>query len=140
MPEAIELDVGRERWTLTIPADRRVALRRDTVLPPRQSPAELVREALEHPHQFEAMRRALTPDDHVTIVLDSQLPHAAAMLAEVLAHLQSGGVLLEAVTVLSEPGAPEGWIDELPDEFADIKTEIHDPSHRDKLAYLATTG
>ena len=30
-------------------------------------------------------------------------------------------------------------IDELPDEFQDVRTEIHDPGKREALAYLATT-
>lgn len=140
MNDEIELLVGETRWALRLPADRRVELRRAAIVPPAGTAAELAREALEHPLGFEAMRRALTPDDHVVVVLDPTVPEVGAILAEVLLHLRSGGIALEAVTVLTPPEAPQYWLDELPDEFADVRTEIHDPTDRQKLAYLATTS
>jgi nickel-dependent lactate racemase len=139
MPEPTELRVGQSAWSLMVPEDRRVELRRAAVAPPAGSAAELARESLEHPFGFEAMRRALTPEDHVTIVLASAIPEVAAILGEVLAHLQSGGVRPEDVTVLTLTGTDQRWVDDLPDEFADVRTEIHDPADRTKLAYLATT-
>jgi nickel-dependent lactate racemase len=139
MPEELLL-VGQEPWSLTITPDRRVGLHRAAVVPPAGSPGDLVRDALEHPFEFEAMRRAITPDDHVAIVLDAALPSATAMLVEVLEHLRSAGIQLESTTVLTPPGAPQGWVDELPDKYADVHTETHDPTDRRKLAYLATTG
>jgi len=139
MPEET-LSVGQQPWSISVPADRRVELHRAPSVPTDRSPGELVRNALEHPHEFEAMRRAITPDDHVTIVLDPMLPSVTAMLVEILEHLRSAGVSLETITVLTPPGAPEVWVDELPDEYSDVRTEIHDPTDRNKLAYLATTG
>src|SRR5690242_1206966 len=109
MPDSVELLVGQKPWTLTVPDDRRMELQREPVAAPTLTPAGLVRDALEHPFEFEAMRRALTPDDHVAIVLDANLPHVAAMLVEVLSHLHSAGVQLEAVTILTAPGSPQGW-------------------------------
>ena len=100
---------------------------------------ELVRAALEKPHGFEPMRRAVTPDDRVTIVLDPELPDAAELLAGVLDHLKTAGIEPAAVTVLTPPGGRQDWIDELPDEYADVTAETHDPADRAKLAYLATT-
>jgi nickel-dependent lactate racemase len=41
--------------------------------------------------------------------------------------------------VVSPPHGSETWIDELPDEFADVTAETHDPADAKKLAYLATT-
>ena len=140
MPEAIELLVGGDPWSFAVPENRRIALHREPIAHLTKSPGELVRDALEHPHEFEAMRRAMTPDDHVTIVLDSGLPHVPAVLASVLDHLRSAGVQLDAVTILTAPESSQKWIDELPDEYADVRTEIHDPTDRQKLAYLATTS
>jgi len=140
MPDSVELFVGREPWSLSVARERRVELHREPSAAPSETGAELVRAALEHPHEFEAMRRALTPDDHVAIVFDASLPHAAALLVEVLEHLRSAGVQLEAVTILTAPGSDQRWIDDLPDEYADVRTEIHDPTDRPKLAYLATTS
>ena len=139
MPEPTELRVGQSVWSLTVPDGRRVELRRAAAEAPAGSAAELTREALEHPFGFEAMRRALTPDDRVTVVLDPAIPEAGPVLGEVLAHLQSAGVQPDAVTVLTLAGADQRWMEDLPDEFADVRTEVHDPADRNKLAYLAST-
>ena len=141
MPDSVELLVGQEPWTLTILGDRRVELQREPLVAPSRTPPELVRDALEQPFEFEAMRRALTPDDHIAIVLDANLPKVAALLAEVLDHLRIGGGATRGRDRCSPPPVrPQDWIDELPDEYADVRTEIHDPTDRRKLAYLATTG
>jgi nickel-dependent lactate racemase len=139
MAEPTELIVGSEPWPLTVPPDRAVPLKREPFGAPTASPQQLVYDALEKPYHFEALRRALTPDDRVTIVIDPRLPHLAEMLAEVLRHLGTAGVPPSAVTVVSPPNAPQTWIDELPDEFADVTAETHDPADAKKLAYLATT-
>jgi nickel-dependent lactate racemase len=140
MGERIELPLGSETWVLTTRPGQLVEVRRPAVAAPAAGPRELVRGALEEPFGFEPMRRALTPDDHVTVVVDEQLPHLAELLAGVFEHLGSAGVRPEAVTLLTTPPATtQGWIDDLPDEFADVHVEIHDPKDRKKLAYLATT-
>jgi nickel-dependent lactate racemase len=139
MDQPTELIVGSEPWTLTVPADREIALNREPFAAPAASPGQLVRDALERPFDGQGLRRALTPDDRVTVVIDPRLPHLAEMLAEVLRHLGTAGVQPAAVTVVSPPNAPETWIDELPDEFADVTAETHDPADPKKLAYLATT-
>ena len=139
MPETTELLVGSHPWTLLVPADRVVHVRRANVVAPAAGAAELVREALEKPFKFEPLRRALTPDDHVAVVIDPRLPNVAEMLAEVLRHIGTAGVQFSAVTVISPPGAPQGWIDELPEEFEDITAETHDPADVQKLMYVATT-
>jgi nickel-dependent lactate racemase len=101
----------------------------------------LVRAALENPIGVDApLRRAITPDDHIAIVLDERLPHVPELLGGVIEHLQSGGIDPSAVTIIVPPGGPGSpWVDDLPDEFADVHLETHDPEERKKLAYLATT-
>ena len=55
-------------------------------------------------------------------------------------HVQSAGIDPAAVTIIVPPGGPGSpWVDDLPDEFADVHLETHDPEERKKLAYLATT-
>ncbi len=134
------LHVGLAPWSLTVPGDHRVGLRRAAVTAPTASPAELVRAALEKPFGFEPLRRALTPDDRVTVVLDPTLPHVAEMLGEVFAHLRSAGIQPEAVTVLTPPGSSRDWVDGLSEDYADVQTETHDPENKTRLAYLASTG
>lgn len=146
MKTEIELAVGLEEWSFAVEPDRLVDLHRPPATLPTASPRQLVREALEHPFGFEPLRRALTPDDHITLVLDDRLPHAAEMIAAVIEHLRTAEIGPDCVTVLTPPRrfetdtpTEDRWVQELPDEFADVKTEIHDPTNRSRLAYLATT-
>ncbi len=139
MPEQIELIVGSQPWPLTVPADRAIAIRRSPFTAPTASAAELVSNALEQPFNFEPLRRALTPDDRVAIVIDPRLPHLTEMLAEVIRHVGTAGVTPAAITVISPPGAPQTWIEEMPDEFADLTAETHDPANVQKLMYVAAT-
>jgi nickel-dependent lactate racemase len=139
MAEPTPLVVGSEPWPLTVPAERTVPLHREPFAALTGSPGQLVHDALERPFDGQGLRRALTPEDRVTIVIDPRLPHLAEMLAEVLRHIGTAGVNPAAVTVVSPPGPQGTWIDELPDEFADVTAETHDPADPKKLAYLATT-
>ena len=137
----MDLPVGRGTWTLDIPAGKLVPVRPAAVPSvPTAGPRELVRAALEAPFGFEPLRRALTPDDRVAVVFDPALPAAAELLAGVLDHLRTAGIEPAAVTVVTPPGSPETWIDDLPDEYADVTAETHDPADERKRAYLATTG
>ncbi|OWK34740.1 lactate racemase domain-containing protein [Fimbriiglobus ruber] len=141
MTTPISLSVGTDTWQLQLRPETVVELRRQPVSPPAGGPRELVLAALEQPFGFEApLRRAITPDDRVTIVLDERLPHVADLLSGVIEHLGSAGIAPTAITVLvPHGGGRAGWVDELPDEFADIKLEVHDPEDRQKISYLATT-
>ncbi|MCZ2343053.1 MAG: nickel-dependent lactate racemase [Bacteroidales bacterium] len=138
----IELPVGRSLWSIAVPQDTLVTFRRpEPAVASPVAPAELVRAALECPRGLEVpLRRALTPDDHITIVLDEQLPCIAEMLAAILDHLGTAGIAPSAVTVVVPPdGGNASWIEELPDDYADIRLETHDPEDQPKLAYLSMT-
>jgi SAM-dependent methyltransferase len=140
MTTAFDLPVGLRTWPLTVRPEQWVALRHAPCTPPTAEPRDLVRAAQEKPHDLDApMRRAVTPDDRVAIVLDEQLPLVAELLAGVVEHLISATVDPSAVTVVLPPGGTGGWMDDLPDEYCDIRLETHDPEDREKLAYLATT-
>ncbi len=139
MTTPVELIVGGEPWRLTLTAAQAVRLHQKPYAPTDRTPAQLIEAALENPYQFEPLRRALTPDDRIAIVIEPRLPHLAEMLAEVIRYLGRVGIPPQAVTVVSPPGSPEGWIRDMPAEFAGITTEIHDPNDACKHAYLATT-
>ena len=139
MSTRIDLPVGTGTWTLSV---RPEALVGPVPSPPSEhaDPRELVRAALESPLGLNApLRRALTPDDRVTLVLDPHLPRLADLLAAIFEHLASAGVQPESVTMVTPSGSSDAWLVELPDEYADAKLETHDPADRTKLAYLATT-
>ncbi|MGH7227100.1 MAG: lactate racemase domain-containing protein, partial [Gemmataceae bacterium] len=134
----IALDYGRERAEFEVAGERLVAeLRPPAAL---ADPAAAVRAALEGPHAFPALRRALTPDDHVAVVLDEQLPHLAELLVPLLEHIHSAGVAPECMTLLCPPSSSrQAWIEDLPDEFQDVQVEVCDPDDRRRMAYLAAT-
>ena len=131
------LGYGRESVELDLPSG--------VVAPSAPAPgvvdaAAAVRAALETPHGWPALRRAVTPDDHIAVVVDEQLPHLGALLVPLLDHLRQAGVAPDAVTLVCAPSASsQAWIEELPDDYADVHVEVHDPHDRKKLAYLATT-
>ena len=141
----IELSVGRETWAVSVPADKLRRLTRSTlpvsgIEPRRGTPRELVLAALDTPVGIDApVRRAVTPDDKVCIVLDEGLPHLPELLGALLDHLLPAGIPAAAVTVLVPPGSTSPWVDELPDEYADITVEAHDPENQQKLEYVDTT-
>jgi nickel-dependent lactate racemase len=140
MTTAFELPVGLRTWPLTVRPDQVVELRHEPIAAPKSEPQGLLRAALDQPFGIEApMRRAVTPEDRVAIVLDEKLPHVADLLAGLVEHLMSAKVDPSAITVVLPPGGAGGWMDELPDEYCDIHLETHDPEDREKLAYLATT-
>ena len=141
-PTLTELPVGTACWPLQLAPSKLLPLTRAADPTPTQtSPGERIATALESVVGLDApMNRALTPDDRVAIVLDEKLPAVAELLAGVVKHLVVAGVSPEAVTVVLPPGSTgSAWIDDLPDEYADIRVETHDLEDPKKLAYLATT-
>jgi nickel-dependent lactate racemase len=140
MSDITQLVVGTEKWLLRIPAERHIALEGLSQTAVTASPAELTREALEHPVGLVALRQALTPDDQVAIVLEPNLPAISEILQEVLAYLCSADIQPASITIITPPNSVQDWVDQLPEAFADVRTEIHDPTDASKLAYLATTA
>ena len=131
------LDYGREQMELDVADERHVT----RVHPkPLADPAAAVRAAVRTPHDFPALRLALTADDHVTVVVDQRLPDVTQLLTPVLEELVAAGVDPANVTLICEPSASQPqWLAELPKEFESVRLEIHDPHDRKKLSYLATT-
>jgi nickel-dependent lactate racemase len=138
MPIAIAY--GRQHADVDIPDSRSVKVSRQPPAPALPDPGAAVRQALETPLGFPALRRALTPDDHVAILVDEHLPRLSDLLTPILEHVSQAGVAAEAITLLCPPNsARQPWVDDLPDAFQDVRLEVHDPSDRRHLSYLATT-
>jgi nickel-dependent lactate racemase len=136
----VPIEVGHERLTLEIPPDQLIRLDRPDCPPPLAEPVQGVRTALESPVRYPALRRALTPDDHVTIVVDEHLPRVGELISAVIEHIVAAGVSPSALTLLCPPtGSNQPWLEDLPDAFADVHLEVHAPADRNRLAYLATT-
>src|SRR4051812_19326324 len=134
----VEFTVGRSRWSLSV--------RDADLIPFPEAPPARVRdartavvEALERPTRFEPLRRALTPDDRIALVVDESLPHLAELIAGVLEYLAGAGIPPAAVTAISPPGSSQDWVNDLPETMADLQTEVHQPTDRRRLSYLAAT-
>jgi nickel-dependent lactate racemase len=136
----IGIDYGREHIDFEVAAEHLVGSHRFAVAPALPDPAAAVRQALETPSGFPPLRRALTPDDHVVIVIDEHLPHVEALLAPVVEHILEAGVARQAITILCpESDSSHAWLEERPPALQDIAVEFHDPRNRQRLSYLATT-
>lgn len=130
---------GRDTVDVLLDADSLIPLRHRPIAPALTDVPAAVRAALEAPLGFPPLRRALTPDDRITIVVDDHLPRLPELLGPVLEHLALAGVGPSAVTLLTADAGPQAWLDALPDDFAEVRVEVHNPAERKKLAYLATT-
>ncbi len=142
MPREIAIAVGRESWTVSVPEEKLVELRRTEEVGSASpaSPRELVASAMASPVGLEVpIHHAFTPEDRVALVLDESLPRVAELLAGVVAHLTLGGIAASQITVVTPPGGNGAWVEDLPDEFADVTLEAHDPADRKRLGYVATT-
>src|SRR5262245_13167596 len=136
----VSIDYGREHVTVDVAAERLLALAGPKLPEPVAEPASAVREALESPLRFPPLRRALTPDDHVTVVVDERLPGVAGLVTAVVDHIASAGVASEAVTLLCPPSTSrQEWVSELPDHLESVHAATHNASDRKQLASLATT-
>lgn len=141
MSETVEIAVGTGLWTVTVPDAKRVAVIRDVEPEAFEDAADLLRAALERPIGIDApVRRAVTPDDKVAIVVDERLPEVGTLVGVLLEHLDSAGIPSSAVTlVVPPPTGRQEWIDDLPDAFDDVHVEVHDPEDITRLAYVAAT-
>src|SRR6186997_2201674 len=122
MANESQICVGPDEWPVIIPAGKLVPLLTSQTSSAKRSARELVRNALENPYRFEAVRRAMTPDDHIVIVVDDALPCLAELIAGVVEYVGDAGVKPDAVTLLLAPPAwHQEFVDDLPDEIADVK-------------------
>src|SRR5262249_30087925 len=73
-------------------------------------------------------------------VLDEHLPLLAELLTPVLQHLVDAGVAPNAITLVGPPTQrSQEWARGLPPAFRQVRVEVHDPTDRRRLSYLATT-
>ncbi len=99
-----------------------------------------VRNALENPIGFPPLRRALTPDDHIAIVVDNQLADLPRLLTPLLEYLVEASITPDAITLVRAGAASQQpLVERLPAAFAHVKVETHDPHNRKRLSYLAAT-
>jgi nickel-dependent lactate racemase len=136
----IRLECGLEHLDVDLPNGSLVDVRREAVAVPLLDPAEAMRAALESPLGYPPLRRALTPDDHVTIVVDEGVPHLVELLVPLLEHIGQAQTLPSAITLLCPPSqSKQDWLEELPEQFQEVHCQVHSPADRKQMSYLATT-
>jgi len=135
-----EIDYGREHFETDVRANQMVGVDRRPLVNPVKDLAAAVAEALEKPSGFPALRRALTPDDRVAVVLGDRLPQVRDIVLPLLEHLMCAHVQPEAITfVTSDTQEPADWLSDLPATFRSVQHVVHDREDRKRLSYLATT-
>ncbi|MFL5330597.1 MAG: lactate racemase domain-containing protein [Gemmataceae bacterium] len=123
---------GRKTLVLTIPEDRLVPMRRAAEPEAAPDAPALFSSAVGVPTRFPALHLALTPDDHVAVVVDrwTGLDDAIVSIAE---QLREAGVQDDNVTFVGPADRDQ------PETFHGFKTERHDPDDQQHRSYVATT-
>src|SRR5689334_2997048 len=108
----IALAYGRQQVDLEIADGKLLRAAREPVPDAVRDVPAAVDQALEAPHGFPPLRRALTPDDHVVIVLDEQLQRLPELLTPLIHHIGKANVAPEAITLLCPaPSISQPWVD-----------------------------
>jgi hypothetical protein len=113
----MNISLGTQSLEFHLADDQRITHHRGPAALPDLYTATLV--ALETPFGFPPLRQAITPDDHITIVVGDDLHGIDPLLQALRETLQAAGVAADAITVL--------------------RSNSYNPEERSELAYLATT-
>lgn len=137
----LPLQIGSQKLELKLPDGKLVQGRRES-MPSRLGDIRLATAAsLEAPTEFPALRLALTPDDHLAILIHEQMNGLVEVLETVLRHVHSAGLQMSQITVLVQAlqsGMTRTWPEQLSEEVRGFKIEEHQ-FDQTKLAYLAST-
>jgi|GEM_PF-6346052 len=136
----IHLRFGSTHWTIAAPAVTNVPLRGHPFPSGVADIATILGESLDRPVHFAALRRSVTPDDRIAVLVGPEVPRLVPILTALLRYLQEAGVDLANVSLISAAGDPQSFTEELPDDLLDVHAEVHDPALQRHLAYVATTA
>lgn len=139
-----QLRFGVRRGELAVPDDKLLGHFQGPVGKTDLEPQALVRSALAEPIEAPQLHRACTPDDAVAIVLDPGTPRVADLLVPVLeTFTQQAGILPKQISIIYPAGSDGGnvdrFIEDLPEELADVQLVEHRPDDSRSMAYLAST-
>ncbi len=134
----IRIPYGNEHAEIDLPGADQVAVRRAPETPVLADPIAALRDSLESPRDFPALRRALTPGDQVAVAVDRYFAGHREFWLPVLEHIASAGVRPSSMAVVLPHDAP-GADGRLEPPWAEVEVVKHDPDNRKRLSYLATT-
>jgi hypothetical protein len=95
-----------------------------------------MRDALENPLDFPAIRHLVVPGDRVVVAMDPTCPRPASIVKTLVRAFEDAGVPPEDVTAVTMP-SHAGIVDLGPIDGSSVR--VHDPDDRNGLSYLATT-
>lgn len=140
------LRLGEESHKLEVASDQ-------LILPTkaRKSPTNTLEEAelepvllsvLENPLEFPELKRSITPDDKITILVKPRMVGLVTLLSCLLRYLHSAGIQYQQITLVSTSPGDTSFALRLSQEFEGVQLETHNrgamPGEQE-LAYLATT-
>lgn len=132
----VVVDYQEEQLEFEVADDRVVAAFRGPSGIPQTERAAAILDALKQPRDFPPVSAMFVPGDSVAIALDSRFPNAADALAALMPIVRDAVGEAGEITIVATPDGGSALSDAAPDG---IPLVIHDPSDRNKLAYLATT-
>lgn len=101
---------------------------------------DLIRKALSQPVEYPELKLAITPDDRLAIVLVDQFNGFLEILVAVLEHIAGAGVAMGNVSLVCLACTnSDSWLDSLPDEFNEIKIEVHNPDNKKSHSFLTSS-
>src|SRR5437763_8196635 len=107
----VPIHYGLRDASLEVP-DHALIASRAAVPTPVADPAAALLAALDQPFEYPGLRRALTPDDHVVIVVDERLPRLTSLLIPLLEYVVASGIPPASITLLClPPSTRQPWIE-----------------------------
>lgn len=128
---------------IEIPADSILADFSSVSGEPLDDPSAAVSAALSNPLDLPPLAQMIIPGDRIAIALDHEIPQPESVLAGIIhALLEPGIIEAEDITIVcSEPSLLDSrLLSQLPENVRGaIKTEVHDPTNSQEMAFLATS-
>ena len=130
---------------ITIPDEEEVTTFGQNSNDPITDIAQAVRDALKSPDGYPDLASMTIPEDHVAIVVEPGLPHAADLVAGVVSELMAAKIEPECIVVvqskLDTKYSHASPIIEIPESVRGlIQHVVHDPTDREMLSYLGPSA
>src|ERR1041384_1034642 len=114
------VQIGSQHVALDIPEEKLLTVIREPPPSALVNISATISSVLEAPLEFPALRRALTPEDHLAILIQEEINGLVEILQGILIHVFSADVKAENITLLvppREPGTATDWFEKLAPAF-----------------------
>src|SRR5436309_13609672 len=102
----VNIPYGTQHAEIELPNAHPVEIRRAPESPVLADPIAALRDSLESPRDFPALRLALTPGDRIALALDRFFAEHREFWPPVLEHVASAGVRPSSITIVLPHDAP----------------------------------